>query len=53
MSDISIEVAGLGKQFQIGSLQKMLDSLGALDLPASTRTAIMGGNAARLLGLDG
>lgn len=44
-------VAGSDYPHMIGSLDKMQRSLAALDLSASDREAILGGNAARLLGL--
>jgi aminocarboxymuconate-semialdehyde decarboxylase len=44
-------LAGSDYPHQIGSLRKMFDSIGAIDLPEATRTAILGGNAARLFGL--
>jgi hypothetical protein len=36
---------------QIGSIPKMLGSIRSLELPAEEEAAILGGNAARLLGL--
>src|SRR5438477_195579 len=42
-------LAGSDYPHQIGSLQKMLDSIAALDLSEDDRAAILGGNAARLL----
>jgi len=45
-------VAGSDYPHQIGSLEKMLASIEALNLAAEAKANIMGGNAARLLGLD-
>lgn len=42
-------LAGSDYPHQIGSLQKMLDSIGALKISDAARAAILGGNAARLL----
>jgi len=44
-------LAGSDYPHQIGSIPAMLASLRALDLPARDRDLILGGNAARLLGL--
>ena len=44
-------VAGSDYPHQIGSIDKMLSSLAALDLPDDDRAKILGGNAARILGL--
>lgn len=44
-------LAGSDYPHQIGSIPKMLSSLRALEISEEDRTAIMGGNAARLLGL--
>lgn len=44
-------VAGSDYPHQIGSLGKMLSSLGQLSVPAEARAGILGANAARLLGL--
>jgi aminocarboxymuconate-semialdehyde decarboxylase len=44
-------LAGSDYPHQIGSIPKMRESLGVLDLPEADREAILGGNAARLLGL--
>lgn len=46
-------VAGSDYPHQIGSLEKMTSSLDALDLDEGDRAMIRGGNAARILGLDG
>ncbi len=45
-------LAGSDYPHAIGSLTKMLHSLISLDLSASDRDAILGGNAARLLGIE-
>lgn len=45
-------VAGSDYPHQIGSLEKMISSLDALDLGEEDRAMIRGGNAARILGLD-
>lgn len=44
-------VAGSDYPHQIGSLEKMVTSIGALSIPAEEKEAIYGGNAARLLSL--
>jgi aminocarboxymuconate-semialdehyde decarboxylase len=44
-------LAGSDYPHQIGSLQAMLDSIAALPIPDADKTAILGGNAARLLRL--
>ena len=44
-------MAGSDYPHMIGSIDKMLSSLRSIDLSASGREAILGGNAARLLGL--
>jgi aminocarboxymuconate-semialdehyde decarboxylase len=44
-------LAGSDYPHQIGSLPRMLESIAALALPEPDRAAILGGNAARLLGM--
>jgi aminocarboxymuconate-semialdehyde decarboxylase len=44
-------LAGSDYPHQIGSIPLMLSSLRSLDIPEDVRAAVMGGNAARLLGL--
>jgi aminocarboxymuconate-semialdehyde decarboxylase len=44
-------VAGSDYPHQIGSLDKMVSSIADLDLPEVAKEGILGGNAARLLGL--
>ncbi len=44
-------LAGSDYPHQIGSLEKMVDSINSLDLSSSEKEAIFGGNTARLLGL--
>ena len=45
-------LAGSDYPHRIGSLRSMRESLGGLDVPAEDRALILGGNAARLLGLE-
>jgi len=44
-------VAGSDYPHQIGSLEKMLSSINQLDITTAEKADILGGNAARLLGL--
>ena len=44
-------LAGSDYPHQIGSLEKMVGSLMALDIPTEDKEAIFGGNTQRLLGL--
>jgi aminocarboxymuconate-semialdehyde decarboxylase len=44
-------VAGSDYPHQIGSIPKMLDAIGKIDVSAEEKEMILGGNAARLLGL--
>jgi aminocarboxymuconate-semialdehyde decarboxylase len=46
-------VAGSDYPHMIGSLDKMVDSIAGLDLSEEDKNKIRGGNAARILGLDG
>ena len=46
-------VAGSDYPHMIGSLDKMVDSISGLDLSEEDKNKIRGGNAARILGLDG
>jgi aminocarboxymuconate-semialdehyde decarboxylase len=46
-------VAGSDYPHQIGSIPKMLDAIGKIDVTDEQRKMILGGNAARLLGLRG
>jgi predicted TIM-barrel fold metal-dependent hydrolase len=46
-------VAGSDYPHMIGSLDKMVDSIAGLDLSEEDKNRIRGGNAARILGLDG
>jgi|ERR1043165_1247419 aminocarboxymuconate-semialdehyde decarboxylase len=55
---LAVEFAGPGQilagsdyPHQIGSIPRMLQVIGGLDLPEPAKTDILGGNAARLLGL--
>jgi len=45
-------LAGSDYPHQIGSLRRMLDSIAALEISENDREKILGGNTARLLGLD-
>ena len=44
-------LAGSDYPHQIGSLKRMVSTIEIVDLPAEAKSGIMGGNAARLLGL--
>jgi aminocarboxymuconate-semialdehyde decarboxylase len=44
-------LAGSDFPHQIGSIPKMLESLGAMRVPEEDRKKILGGSAAKLLGL--
>jgi aminocarboxymuconate-semialdehyde decarboxylase len=46
-------LAGSDYPHQIGSIPRMFESINALNIPASDKAAILGGNAARLLAADG
>jgi aminocarboxymuconate-semialdehyde decarboxylase len=46
-------MAGSDYPHQIGSIPKMLDALKRIDVTADQREQILGGNAARLLGVVG
>ncbi len=46
-------LAGSDYPHMIGSIEGMLSSIRGLDLPADQQMAVLGANAARLLGLDG
>ncbi len=55
---LAIDFAGTGRilagsdyPHKIGSLEKMIESIGALDISASDKESILGGNAARLMGI--
>jgi len=45
-------LAGSDYPHQIGSIPRMKQVIASLDIPAADRDAILGGNAARLLGFD-
>ena len=44
-------LAGSDYPHQIGSIPKMLESIQALNIPDESKKRMLGGNAARLLGL--
>jgi aminocarboxymuconate-semialdehyde decarboxylase len=46
-------LAGSDYPHQIGSIPKMVESIGRLDIPDGEKAAILGGNAASLLKLGG
>jgi aminocarboxymuconate-semialdehyde decarboxylase len=50
-ADVDRILAGSDYPHQIGSIPRMLETIGSLNLPAHDEAAILGGNAKRLLGL--
>jgi aminocarboxymuconate-semialdehyde decarboxylase len=50
-ADVDRILAGSDYPHQIGSIPRMLETIGGLNLPAHDEAAILGGNAKRLLGL--